>query len=228
MTIAWRDWNKYKSFLLDCGIWRTLLLLMIDSTELLNWQDFFFVPALTFCQTKQKQSKYLTTNNVVRFCIGVCISFSLLLFLLLLLFSPQEFFSSALTDGLSRWSDSKSPQVSRTLLSILAVLNDAVLLMVPTRPPTTKSSSPFINPLVTVPITIGVIVNFMFHSFFQFSSKVEVVILLFTFFQFYSVVSRVIIIIIIIINKKKRFYNKFSQIHIYIVSPIKNIKPHSS
>ena len=41
-----------------------------------------------------------------------------------------------------------------------------------------------------VPITIGIIVTFMFHSFFHFSSKVEVLIPLFTFFQFYSVVSR--------------------------------------
>ena len=40
-------------------------------------------------------------------------------------------------------SDSKSPQVSRTLLSILAVLNNAVVWMVSTRPPTSKSSSPF-------------------------------------------------------------------------------------
>ena len=48
-------------------------------------------------------------------------------------------------------SDSKSPQVSRTLLSILAVLNNAVVWMVSTRPPTSKSSSPFSNPLVTVP-----------------------------------------------------------------------------
>ena len=49
------------------------------------------------------------------------------------------------------------------------------------------SSSPFSNPLVTVPnapITIGIIVTSMFHSFFQFPSMVEVVILLFTFFQF--------------------------------------------
>ena len=30
----------------------------------------------------------------------------------------------------------------------------------------------------------------MFHSFFQFSGKVEVLVLLFTFFQFYSMVSR--------------------------------------
>ena len=67
-------------------------------------------------------------------------------------------------------SDSKSPQVSRTLLSILAVLNNAVVWMVSTRPPTSKSSSPFSNPFVTVPnapITIGIIVTCMFHSFFN-------------------------------------------------------------
>ena len=67
-------------------------------------------------------------------------------------------------------SDSKSPQVSRTLLSILAVLNNVVVWMVSTRPPTSKSSSPFSNPLVTVPnatITIGIIVTCMFHSFFN-------------------------------------------------------------
>ena len=62
--------------------------------------------------------------------------------------------------------------------------------MVSTCPPTSKSSSPFSNPLVTVPkapITIGIIVTCMFHSFFQFPSKVEVFILI------------IIIIIIIII-----------------------------
>ena len=82
-------------------------------------------------------------------------------------------------------SDSKSSQVSRTLLSILAVLTNAVVRMVSTRPPTSKSFSPFNKPLITVPkapITIGLIVTFMFPSFFQFSSKVEVLILLFTFF----------------------------------------------
>ena len=58
-------------------------------------------------------------------------------------------------------SDSKSPQVSRTLLSILAVLNNAVVWIVSTRSPTSKSSSPFNNPLFTVPkapITIIIIV----------------------------------------------------------------------
>ena len=48
-------------------------------------------------------------------------------------------------------SDSKSPQVTGTLLSILAVLNNAVVWMVSTRPPTSKSSRPFNNSLVTVP-----------------------------------------------------------------------------
>ena len=68
-----------------------------------------------------------------------------------------------------RLSDSKSPQVIRILLSILAVLNYVVVWMVSSRPPTSKSSRPFNNPLVTVPkapITIGIIVTFMFHSFF--------------------------------------------------------------
>ena len=69
-----------------------------------------------------------------------------------------------------RLSHSKSPQVSRTLLSILAVFNNAVVWMVSTRLPTSKSSRPFNNPLITVPkapITIGIIVIFMFHSFFN-------------------------------------------------------------
>ena len=69
-----------------------------------------------------------------------------------------------------RLSDSKFPQVSRTLLSILAVFNNAVVWMVSTRSPTSKSSRPFNNHLVTVPkapITIGIIVTFMFHSFFN-------------------------------------------------------------
>ena len=67
-------------------------------------------------------------------------------------------------------SDSKSPQVSRTLLSILVVLNNAIAWMVSTRSPASNSSSPFNNPLVTVPkapITVGIIVNFMLHSFFN-------------------------------------------------------------
>ena len=71
-------------------------------------------------------------------------------------------------------SDSKSPQVSRTLLNILAVQDNVVVWMVSTCPPTSKSSSPFNNPLVTVPkapITIGIIVTFKFHTFFNFLAR---------------------------------------------------------
>ena len=70
----------------------------------------------------------------------------------------------------SNWSlsDSKSPQVSRALLRILADLNNEVVWMVSPHPLISKSSSLFINPLVTrVPITIGINVTFMFHSFFN-------------------------------------------------------------
>ncbi len=87
---------------------------------------------------------------------------------LLLLLLLLEFFTSANADGLSlefEWQ-----QVSRTLLSILAVLNNVVVWMVSTHPPTSKSSSLFNNPLVTVlngTITIGIIVTFMFYSFFN-------------------------------------------------------------
>ena len=68
------------------------------------------------------------------------------------------------------WSltDSKYPQVSRTLLTILAVLNNVVVYMVSTCSPASKSSSPFNNPLMTIPkapITIDIIVTFMFHIF---------------------------------------------------------------
>ena len=70
------------------------------------------------------------------------------------------------------WSlkDSKSPQVSGTRLRILAVLSNAVIWIVSTRPPTSKSSRPFNNPLVIVPkapITVDTIVTFIFHSFFN-------------------------------------------------------------
>ena len=67
-------------------------------------------------------------------------------------------------------SDSKSPQVSRTLLSILAIFNNVVVWMVSTCLPTSKFSSHFSNPLVVVPnapITISIIVTRMFHSFFN-------------------------------------------------------------
>ena len=67
-------------------------------------------------------------------------------------------------------SDNKSPQVSRTRFGILAVFNNPIVWIVSTRPPTSKSSRPFNNPLVIVPkapFTIDIIVTFMIHSFFN-------------------------------------------------------------
>ena len=69
-------------------------------------------------------------------------------------------------------SVSKSPQVSRTLFSILAILNNVVVWMVSTRPLISKSSSPCTK--VTVPrasIKIGINFTFMFHSFFNSLAK---------------------------------------------------------
>ena len=76
-----------------------------------------------------------------------------------------------LTDGF-HWSlsDSKSVQLSRTLLSILANLNNAVVRMIFTRLFISKSPSPFINTFLTVlraPIIIAINVTFMFLSFFS-------------------------------------------------------------
>ena len=76
----------------------------------------------------------------------------------------------------SHWSfsDCKSPQVSRTLPSILADLNNAVVWMVSTDPFIFKSSSLCTNPSVTVPralITIGITVTFMSLNFFNFLAR---------------------------------------------------------
>ena len=74
-------------------------------------------------------------------------------------------------------NDGKSPQVSRTLLSVLVNLNNAVVWMVSTHPLISRSSSPFNNSLVTVPralITIGTILTFIFYPFFQSPNKAKV------------------------------------------------------
>ena len=92
------------------------------------------------------------------------------------------------------WSlnDSKSHQVSRILLSILADLNNAVVWMVCIRPLISKTSSPCTNPLVTIPstpVTISITVCFMFYSFFSSPARTRYLSLP-AFFQFYPVISR--------------------------------------
>ena len=73
------------------------------------------------------------------------------------------------------WNDSKSPQVSRILLSILADLTNAVVSVVSSRLLISNSSGPSTNHLATVPraaITISITVTFKFDIFFSFSGKV--------------------------------------------------------
>ena len=89
-------------------------------------------------------------------------------------------------------SDNTFSQLSRTFHSILAILNNVVVCMVSTRTLISKSSRPCTISLVTVPsapITTGITVTFMFNSFFQLPSKVQVLISLFPHFKFYSVIS---------------------------------------
>ena len=63
-----------------------------------------------------------------------------------LIIKTREFFTPALADGiLLILRDSKSPQVSRTLLSIVVNLNNAVVWTVFTWPLISKFSSPFAN-----------------------------------------------------------------------------------
>ena len=76
--------------------------------------------------------------------------------------------------------DSKSPQLSKTLLNILIDLNNAIVWMF--------SSHPSISsPLVTLPSAIGITVTIIFC---QFSGKVLVLISLFALLQFYPVVNQ--------------------------------------
>ena len=93
------------------------------------------------------------------------------------------------------WSlgNSKSPQVSGTL-SILADLVNAVVWMVSTRVHISSSSSPCTSSLLNMPsapITIGITVTYIVFGGVgggQLSNKVTVLISLFVFFHFNSVV----------------------------------------
>ena len=81
-------------------------------------------------------------------------------------------------------SDSLSSHVSRTLHSIQAYLNNAVVCMVSTRPLISNSSNAFFKPLETVtsaPITIGITTTLMLFSsqatpkYFSFVSLVNLI-----------------------------------------------------
>ena len=93
-------------------------------------------------------------------------------FFVLLLFYFCQSFSHPFQLIVFRWSlnESNSSLVSKTLLSILADLNNVVIWIVSTRPFISKCSGPSTNPLVTVPkapFTISISVTFMVNVFFS-------------------------------------------------------------
>ena len=108
---------------------------------------------------------------------GVFVFAKYSLLLLLLLFTAWEFFTSALADGLSlefEWQ-----QVSSSLLdySLYSGQSQNCSSLVSTRPVISKSFSPRTNPSVTVlraPITIGIIVTFMFYVSFSIPKQTPV------------------------------------------------------
>ena len=103
-----------------------------------------------------------------------------------------EFFTPALTDDFSLEFGIKSPQVSRTLHSISADLNDAVVLDGFHRPSYFHVLQSLYQSFGDCTMSINYnCFNCHFHvpHFFRFPSKVVVLILLFAFFQLYSAVS---------------------------------------
>ena len=79
-----------------------------------------------------------------------------------------NFFTRVLADGFSLEFEWQLFSSLQTLLSILAHLNNTVVWTVSSGPFISKSSSPFTNPFGIVPsapISSGITVTFMLHSF---------------------------------------------------------------
>ena len=104
------------------------------------------------------------------------------------------------------WSDNKSPHVSRTLFSIRANLIHAVVSMVSTRVFISNSSSLF--PILWWPYRAHrlrlVSPSLSCCIFFQSSSKVQMLISLFAFFQFYSVEQQFLFYFLLTITRSDR------------------------
>ena len=110
-------------------------------------------------------------------------------------------------------------QISRTLLSILADLNNAEIWMVSILPLFSNSSSLFSECLGTVPgapFIIGITVTLMFHRLFLLSSKIRVFVCIFAFF--YSELESGLSDPFVSQNHRK-FYVSFSVVGALPISP---------
>ena len=89
----------------------------------------FIFHCLFSCQARSRYLNFLSFSfNFIRWSTGIII-----IIIIIIIFYSLQFFTSALADGFSlELSDSKSPQVSRTRLGILAVLSNAVVWIVST------------------------------------------------------------------------------------------------
>ena len=135
--------------------------------------NFFSNQITDCCQDdigKSRMNCFTTDKKLIQVIFFNLISIlcSLLLSLLLLLLLIRVFHISL------RWWSFTGDWMTASLLkspglfSVFWLFNNAVVWMVSTRPPTSKSFRPFNNPLATVPkapIPIGIIVTLMFHSF---------------------------------------------------------------
>ena len=126
------------------------------------------------CSAGTAKSKIL---QILFFCLLIIIKSSLMAVIRWSVRMSKESFSSQrqLMGYNSSLSDSKSTQVSRTLLSIPHYLPNSVICII-SNCLTFKSSSHVINPLVVVQraqMIIVIFVTFMFHSFCLWFSTVH-------------------------------------------------------
>ena len=105
---------------------------------------------------------------------------SIIIIIILLIW---ESFTPALTNGFSLEPETASLfMFPGPFLVFRPISNYVAVWMVSTRLLISKSSSPLVT-VPSAPITTGITVTFVFHSFFRSSSKVSVLISLFAFFQ---------------------------------------------
>ena len=163
-------------WLFSTGVWVTVSLLKSAGLFLVFWQiitmlQFGWFPLiLLFPSPLVPIPIFWWLYQLHQLQLVITITIIIIIIIIIIIYSLEFSHQHKLMVFHWRLSDSKSPQVSRILFSILAVFNNAVVWMVSTRSPTSKSSRPFNNPLVTMPkapITISIIVTFMFHSFFN-------------------------------------------------------------